>query len=242
MNMKKLRSFIIIIMLAVMCSSSNTWAKGEDAEYMESVRAAIQEVCMSMVPFMERPEKIKAVQLLSETEINAYADSKGNIAFFMGMVDFVRTEDEIAAVCGHELTHLSAQHIKRSLGNSILATVAQVAIGGTAGDVAGALIQTKQTRKHEREADEKGVMYMWKAGYDPRVIWKFWASLDSYNKSGNLKIQKYFSSHPVTKERVENLKVHLVRVCKSNTEMNFCNDILKDQDLLNTFDLFESRD
>lgn len=239
---RRLRSFLIIMMLVVLCSCSNTWAKGEDAEYLESVRAAIQEVCMTMVPFTDRPDKVRNFKLVNESEINAFADSKGDISFYMGMVDFVRTEDEIAAVCGHELTHLSAQHIKRSLGNSILATVAQVAIGGTAGDVAGALIQTKQGRKHEREADEKGVMYMWQAGYDPRVIWKFWASLDNYYKSGNLKIQKYFSTHPVTKERVENLKVHLVRVCKSNPEMNYCTDILSDQDLLSTFDLFESRD
>lgn len=236
---------MIAIMLAfafAIIAPSSARAAGEDAEYMESVRSAVEEICLSMTKFMERPDKIKAIKLENTPDINAYADNKGHITFLMGMVDFVRSEDEIAAVCGHELAHLSAQHLKRSIGTSILSTVVSTAIGGTAGDLTGALIQNKQSRKHERESDQRGLMYMWQAGYDPRAIWKFWASLESMAKGGSLKIEKYFSTHPVTNERVENLKVHIVRVCKTDPTVRHCDDILKDQDLLATYDQFSSRE
>lgn len=239
------RTFSLLFLIAfsiVITGSSSAFAKGEDAEYIESVRAAIDEVCMSMTPYVEKADKVKSINLVNEPEINAYADTKGGVTFFMGMVDFVRTEDEIAAVCGHEMGHLSAQHIKRSIGNSVLATIAQVAIGGTAGNVAGALIQSKQSRKHEREADQKGLMYMWQAGYDPRSIWKFWQSLKNHYDMGNIKIQSYFSTHPVNDERIMNFKVLPVRVCKENPAMPYCDDILNDVELVNAFNRFEARD
>lgn len=213
----------------------------ERKAYVENVRLAVEQICYSMKPYMERPDKLKSINIQDIPEINAYADSGGNIVFFMGMVDFVRDENEIAAVCGHEMSHLSAQHIKRSIGTSILATVAQVAIGGTLGDVAGAAIANKQSRSHEREADQRGLTYMWSAGYDPQAIWKFWMAMDQAHQQGNSFIENYFSTHPVNGERIENLKVLLVRTCKRSPTAAFCDDILSNQNYLNLYNAFEAR-
>jgi len=243
-----MKTIIFTALVAAMLFSAGSRAQEQPQDqsperkaYVERIRLAVEEICYSMKPYMERPDKLRSVSVMDIPEINAYADDKGNVVFFMGMINFVRNEHELAAVCGHEMAHLSAQHIKRSIGRSILATVAQVALGGTLGDVAGSALYTKQSRSHERESDDRGTQYMWAAGYDPQAIWKFWMAMNNAHEQGNSVIERYFSTHPVNGERIENLKVHLVRTCKANPALAHCDDILANEHYVNLFNAFEAR-
>jgi predicted Zn-dependent protease len=209
-------------------------------ELLEAQKAA-EKVCMPLKPLLERPDKLQGIRVTKESEINAYADMKNNITIFMGMMNFVRDENELAVVCAHEMAHVSAQHIKRSIFNSVVSTIASEAIGGTVGDVAGAALSSKQSRKHEREADSRGLLYMWQAGYDPRSAWKFWESLQQKYKQGGSAMEQYFGTHPVNNERVENFKVLLVRDCTTWPTLKYCDEIMADQDLLNLYKQFENR-
>lgn len=241
MDMKRLAAYMAMI-LSLLCVSVNSLAKDKLSAEEERARQQVERICLSMQQYMERPDNLKSVKLDKSPEINAYADSDNNVTFLMGMVDFVRDENELAVVCGHELAHLAAKHISRSLFTRIVSSVAADAIGGFAGDVAGTALYSKQSRKHEREADRRGLLYMWQAGYDPRAAWKFWQSLENQYEQGNASISKYFGTHPVTRERVENFKVLLVRNCHDAPALSFCDEILEDEDLLKAFNEYEERD
>jgi len=237
----KISAAMLVIMAALTVGAARAEQTEAQKQRLENLRVVVEEVCLSMKPYMIRPENVKKIYVADQPEINAYADSGGNVVFFTGMIDFVRNESELAAVCGHEMAHLSAQHIKRSIGTSILATVAQGAIGGTLGDIAGSALFTKQSRSHEREADERGLNYMWSAGFDPTAVWKFWQSLQNHYEGGGSDLEKFFSTHPVTGERIENLKVLLVRYCKRDPDRIYCDDILNDESLVNLYNAFETR-
>ena len=230
------------VVFAVMLSGGACMAKSDikNAE-IEQARQATEKICMGMKPYLERPDLLKGIKVTDESEINAYADQNNTITFFSGMLDFVRDDNEIAVVCGHEMAHVSAQHIKRSIFNSIASEVLSQGVGGVLGNVAGSALASKQSRKHEREADARGLLYMWLAGYDPRSAWKFWNAMANKMQSGDAAVQKYFGSHPVDKERIENFKVLLVRDCKQYPNLKYCDEIMADKDLLNLYNSFESR-
>lgn len=198
--------------------------------HLDDAKKTMEKVCTSMLPHLERPWKINKIDVIDSPEVNAYADQKGNVTFFMGILDFFQSEDEAAVVCGHELAHVSAKHIKRSIGTRILATIAGEAIGGTAGNLAGGLLFTKQSRKHEREADRRGIIYMWQAGFDPRAAWRVWEALNDLNGESPA-IAKYFSTHPVDTERINNNKAFVYTICTQNPTMKYCDVILDDTEL-----------
>jgi predicted Zn-dependent protease len=237
-NLKKtfigLSIFLFISALALSDDAKQT------PEIAEAQQAA-DKVCMAIQPHLSRPDKLKGITVVKNDEINAYADMNNKITIFSGMLDFVRDENELAVVCAHEMAHVSQQHIKRSIFTEVLATAASIAIGGTAGNIAGNALSSKESRKHEREADSTGLLYMWQAGYDPRAAWKFWLAMERKFNQGGSDIEKYFGTHPVNNERVENFKVLLVRFCKQMPELKYCNEIEADQDLLNEYNKFEGR-
>ena len=99
------------------------------------------------------------VRLAQTSTINAYADGK-NITMTAGMMNFVRNDDELALIVGHELGHNTMGHIRKIVGNIILS-------GGA----------TRYTRPFETEADYVGLYYMVRAGYSPEGVENFWRRL-----------------------------------------------------------------
>lgn len=91
--------------------------------------------------------------------INAYANGR-TIVVTAGMMNFVKSDDELAYIIGHELAHNTHGHIRKSVTNYILS------LGGT-----------RYTRIFEAEADYVGLYYMVRAGYDPSVVEDMWRRL-----------------------------------------------------------------
>jgi len=99
------------------------------------------------------------VRLAQTSTINAYADGK-NITMTAGMMNFVKNDDELALIIGHELAHNTMGHIRKIIGNIILS-------GGA----------TRYTRPFESESDYVGLYYMVRAGYSPEGVENFWRRL-----------------------------------------------------------------
>jgi len=99
------------------------------------------------------------VRLAQTSTINAYADGR-NITMTAGMMNFVKNDDELALIVGHELAHNSMGHIRKIVGNIILS-------GGA----------TRYTRPFESESDYVGMYYMVRAGYSPEGVEDFWRRL-----------------------------------------------------------------
>jgi metalloendopeptidase OMA1, mitochondrial len=239
-TMKKYFWIILTALVFVCPRGAAAQAVRTHAEIVEQAKAEVERVCGPIQKQMERPETFKQFQVLDEDVINAYADDNGNVAIYMGILNFLQSEDELATICGHEMTHLSAKHIKKSLGSTILATVVSEVLGGTAGNVAGNLIYTKNSRKHEREADRTGLLYMWRAGYDPYASIDVWEGmLRAGGSAGGL--DKYLSTHPVDTERIENMKVMLYRLCHDGEVTTYCDEVIADKNLENMYNQFNAR-
>lgn len=122
--------------------------------------------------------------------LNAFAMPGGKVGVFSGLIDFCENEDQLASVIAHEIAHVAARHTHErysqqmllqpvgmatsiGLGTTIGGTgVYMPSVGGMVGSAAGggvtALTQSAFDRGKELEADHIGLMYMAKAGYDPR--------------------------------------------------------------------------
>jgi len=99
------------------------------------------------------------VRLAQTSTINAYADGR-HITMTTGMMNFVKNDDELALIVGHELGHNTMGHIPKIVTNFILS------FGGT-----------RFTRPFESESDYVGMYYMVRAGYSPEGVEDFWRRL-----------------------------------------------------------------
>ena len=118
--------------------------------------------------------KVEFVIARGDPSINAGA-SFGQVAITSGMLNFVKSDDEMAVVLGHELAHIEQGHVIKGaisgLALGVLATVLEARVPG-AGQAAGGVGQmflNHFTQNQEREADDVGLRFAYQAGYDPRV-------------------------------------------------------------------------
>src|SRR5690606_22029057 len=116
------------------------------------------------------------VHVLSSDQVNAWCMPGGKIAVYTGLINKIRpTDDELAAVIGHEMAHALREHSREqvsqqvvtNMGLSVLSAVTGI---GAAADLGGALTNVMFTlpnsRTHETEADRIGVELAARAGYD----------------------------------------------------------------------------
>ncbi|MGQ0835400.1 MAG: M48 family metalloprotease [Gammaproteobacteria bacterium] len=155
--------------------------------------------------------------VLDNSVPNAWALPGGKIALNRGLLQELNCEGEAAAVLAHEITHAAARHGAKSVERGMLLQGAMIALQlgvrdneyanlvvGGAGLAANLLTQ-KYGRDAERAADEYGMRYMKRAGYDPAAavdLQKTFVRLHEGKRPGWL--EGLFASHPPSEERVEN--------------------------------------
>jgi len=149
-------------------------------------------------------------EMIDSNEINSFALPGGFIHVDMGLLNFASSDDQVAAVIGHEMGHVERGHVTslRNKGNilsiligvlSILSPIGYL-LGGTAGDLA----YLKFSRQDELQADQYGLLLMSQAGYDPR------SNVDVFAQLGKLEgndpaADKYFLDHPAPTDRTAHL-------------------------------------
>ncbi|MEO6034504.1 MAG: M48 family metallopeptidase [Verrucomicrobiota bacterium] len=161
------------------------------------------------------------VSLIRSEQANAFCLPGGKIAVFTGILPYTKTEAGLAAVMGHEMAHAVARHgSQRLLRSSLTQTLmtgasfsmtdmdpqkryaVMAALG--AGAQFGVLLPF--SRDHETEADEMGLIYMARAGYDPHEAITFWERMAN---SGGSQPPEFASTHPSHSHRVEDLKAFM---------------------------------
>ncbi len=168
------------------------------------------------------------VVLIQTNVVNAMAAPGGKIMVYEGLWDpqkgLARDEDEIAAVIAHEIAHVNCRHSTEALTRAMpvngLAIVGMIAAKDTKYEqlaqiaAAGGLFvyngmwMTRYSRMDENEADAVGLMYMAKAGYDPRAALRIWERA-AQHRNGADPASSIFSTHPPDAVRLQNLRAQL---------------------------------
>lgn len=150
------------------------------------------------------------VQVIDDDEqVNAWCMAGGKMAVYTGLlVKLQPSDDELAQVMGHEISHALANHsaeqmsiaMATSLGVGVLsAATDRPEVAASAGALAATLaIQMPNSRTAEREADRIGIELAAKAGYDPRAAVSLW---DKMGKVGGGSPPEFLSTHPSPSNR-----------------------------------------
>jgi len=160
--------------------------------------------------------------LINVLEPNAFALPGGYIFVTTGLMVMAENEQEVAGVLSHEIAHVTARHIaqivekgKRVNIASMVAILAAMLVGrGGVGSQAAATMATataealalKYTREMEIDADQNGLHYLIKAGYDPNGIITFFNRLYKTSLVSAPNIPPYLSTHPAIENRISLLE------------------------------------
>lgn len=158
-------------------------------------------------------------KVIESDQINAFAAPGGYIYFYTGLLREMDNEGEMAAVMAHEISHVVGRHSIKRLQTALgVATAYQLVFGedGTS-DVLNVaigvgmnLLMADYSRDNEREADQYGIHYMVKAGYDPQGAIGMFEKLAALGGGGEYSVfEKLASSHPETQERIRNAKTQI---------------------------------
>jgi predicted Zn-dependent protease len=181
-----------------------------------ALAAYVNEVGQKLVKVSDRPNLPFEFAVINDSVPNAWALPGGKLAINRGLLTELKSEAELAAVLSHEIVHAAARHGARSVEQGTLLAAGAALIGALASDRKGAelvdyaaqggaaLIGLRFSRENELEADQYGIDYMVRAGYDPKAAVELQETFVrlSGNKSPNW-LAGLFATHPPSQERVD---------------------------------------
>ena len=161
------------------------------------------------------------VNVINSDELNAYCMPGGKIMFYSGLIrQLALSDDEIAIVMGHEISHALREHSREQVSQAMAAQTAigvgaaLLGLGQGSADIAGmgyqALIATRFSRTDENEADRIGLELTARAGYDPRAGVSMWQKMIKASSGG--RAPGFLSSHPTESSRVQQIEALLPTV------------------------------
>ncbi len=182
------------------------------AEY-NRVYAIMQRMVPQVGVFRDDATKWKwELVLIDEKTVNAHVMAGGKITFYTGLIRQLQlTDDEIAAVMGHEISHALREHTREKVSQDQASTLA-LNIGGAllgAGQVGMQIAGLAKTlgmdlpfsRHMESEADEFGLELAARAGYNPKAAITLWEKMGKAGSGG----PKFLSTHPAPEDRMRHL-------------------------------------
>jgi predicted Zn-dependent protease len=159
------------------------------------------------------------VNLLGSQDLNAFCMPGGKIAFFYGILAQLQlSDDEVAAIMGHEVAHALREHARERMGKTAATRIgasvlsAFLGLGGT-GDallnMGSQLLTLKFSREDESEADIVGMELAARAGYDPQAGVTLWQKMLAANKGAP---PQFLSTHPSGATRIQDIEAKLPKV------------------------------
>jgi Zn-dependent protease with chaperone function len=186
----------------------------------------LRTIAAKLIPFTAQwnPDSRKwrwEVNLINSKQINAWCMPGGKIAFYTGILDQLKlNDDEVAMIMGHEMAHALREHSRERLAKSKatgmgLSVASQLLGLGQLGDVAAnlgtQLLTLKYGRDDETEADLVGLEIAARAGFKPEASVQLWKKM--LGATGGGKGQPAFlSTHPSGNNRIQELEANLPKV------------------------------
>jgi predicted Zn-dependent protease len=164
------------------------------------------------------------VNVIGSQTLNAFCMPGGKIAVYSGLIQQLKlSDDEIAMVLGHEMTHAVREHAREQMGKGLI-TQGVAKVGGfLAAGVLGVdprvtdffaqegsqLLLLKFSRNDETEADLIGMEIAARAGFDPRSAVSLWQKMSQLDTNTP---PQWLSTHPATQSRIQELQRNLIKV------------------------------
>jgi len=186
----------------------------------------LRAIAQRIIPYASRWNPAAAnwqweVNLLNSDQVNAFCMPGGRIAFFAGILTKLNlTDDEVAMVMGHEISHALREHARKrmveSTGMSIVGKVAGAAgayffgidprLADSVTGFGAQMISLKFSRGEETEADIVGLDLAARAGFDPRAGITLWEKMGAANSRQPLEI---LSTHPGGESRINEMNKNM---------------------------------
>ena len=191
-------------------------------EYVNRIGQNLVRNSDSKVPF--------TIKVLDTDEINAMALPGGFFYVNSGLILACDSEDELAGVMAHEISHVAAHHAAREMTKLNYMQIGSIPLmiftQGTwtgygiyeASQLAVPMAFLSFSREYEAEADYLGVQYMYKAGYDPQGMVSIFEKLDALQKHKPGAISRAFSDHPATPDRIDNVENEIATILPARPE------------------------
>ena len=194
-------------------------------QQVQRVRAIAQRLIPQTRVFrQDAPGWAWEANVLTSKDVNAWAMPGGKMAVYTGLIERLNvTDDELAAVMGHEIAHALREHarerIARQMSTQAASTIGSIALQvltgvqidpQLAGTVGQAVFVLPNSRENEQEADVIGVELMARAGYDPRAALTLWQKMGQASGSGGP--PEFLSTHPSSATRLRELQAYVDKV------------------------------
>ncbi|MDO8455552.1 MAG: M48 family metallopeptidase [Burkholderiaceae bacterium] len=160
------------------------------------------------------------VNLISSKQVNAFCMPGGKIAFYTGILDQLKlNDDETAMIMGHEMAHALREHararIAKSQGTGTLLSLGAQLLGlGSLGDVAASvgtqLLTLRFSRDDETDADLVGLELAARGGYRPQAAVSLWEKMAQ--AGGGASGPSFLSTHPSGPDRIDQLQRNVPKV------------------------------
>jgi predicted Zn-dependent protease len=189
--------------------------------------ARVQHIAQRLIPHTAvfRDDAVRwqwEVNVLTSPEVNAWCMPGGKMAVYTGLLTQLDlTDDELAAVLGHEIAHALREHVREGMGRQ-QATAVGTAVGSAVleyltgvnpGELGHTFTQAMfvlpHSRENEQEADRIGVELAARAGYDPRAAVALWQKMAA---GGGGQPPQWLSTHPAHETRIRDLQDYAQRV------------------------------
>lgn len=196
----------------------------QDPDQVRRVRAIAARLVPQVDAFRADAVKWKwEVNVLTSKDINAWCMPGGKIAVYTGLIERLKlTDDELAAVMGHEIAHALREHARERMGRQ-MATQTATVVGAIAleiftgvrldpqlaGTFTQAMFVLPNSRENEQEADLIGIELAARAGYDPRAAITLWQKMGQAGGSGP---PAWLSTHPSNEARLRDLQRDVTKV------------------------------
>jgi predicted Zn-dependent protease len=179
----------------------------------------LQEIGRRIAAAANQPDFKWEFNVLQGKDVNAFCLPGGKVAFWDGIMPICGTDDAVAVVMGHEVSHALLQHgnerMSAQLGTEVVGTGLQVALSSKPVETQNAFLTAfgvgsqvglllPFSRNQESDADEWGLKFAAMAGYNPEEAISLWERME---KAGSgQKPPEFLSTHPSEGKRIEHLK------------------------------------
>jgi predicted Zn-dependent protease len=186
------------------------------------LQAYVEEIGQKLAARSERPNLPWSFKVVDDPAVNAFALPGGYVYVTRGLLSHMESEAELSGVIGHEIGHVTARHGVNQASKQLLAVLGLGLVSLVDEDVARwagvasvglGLMFLKFGRDDERQADDLGLRYMSRSGYDPREMPGVFTVLEGVETiEGAGRLPNWLSTHPDPGSRRDRLQQEVAQL------------------------------